>query len=147
MTLETKIQTEAMNFLDHDKKAGYAEFENYVYLTLAYYAVRIPKNRFYLNTESLIKRSADMFIMYNLDNAEELTVSEEMRKKGKNNIVLLKCKKFTTGINEKYLKLLTKKCCKLYAKSEKSAVYFVLNDEIYAACMPVTLKKEEKKTC
>lgn len=142
MTLETKMQTEAMVFLDGDKRAGYAEDEYFVYLILAYYAIRIPKSRFYLNKELLIKRRTDIFQSGKLMGNEKLEISEEMRKISKNNVVLLKCDKFTTGINEKYLKLLVRKDCELYAADEKSAVYFVINNEIYAVCMPVSLKKE-----
>lgn len=143
MTLETKIQTETMNFLDDEKRASCAEYENFVYLTLAYYAIRIPKGRFYLNTDMLRKGSADIFSPEALDKTEKLEISEGMRKIGKATVTLLKCDKFTTGINEKFLKLLTKRGCTLYAKSEKSAIYFVINGEIYAVCMPVNLKKAD----
>lgn len=143
MTLETKMQTEAMVLLDGDKRTGYAEDEYFVYLILAYYAIRIPKSRFYLNKELLIKRRTDIFQSGKLMGNEKLEISEEMRKISKNNVVLLKCDKFTTGINEKYLKLLVRKGCGLYATDEKSAVYFVVNNEIYAVCMPVSLKKEK----
>lgn len=143
MTLETKMQKEAMELLDSDRRVSYIEDEYFVYLTLAYYAIRIPKSRFYLNKELLIKRRTNIFQSCKLIDNEKLEISEEMRKISKNNIVLLKCDKFTTGINEKYLKLLVRKDCWLYAADEKSAVYFVVNNEIYAVCMPVSLKKEK----
>lgn len=142
MTLETKMQTEAMVLMDGDKRAGYAEDEYFIYLILAYYAIRIPRSRFYLNKELLIKRRTDIFQSGKLTDNEKLEISEEMRKINKNNVILLKCDKFTTGINEKYLKLLSRKGCGFYAADEKSAIYFVLNNEIYAVCMPVSLKKE-----
>ncbi len=143
MTLETKMQKEAMELLDSDRRVSYTEDEYFVYLTLAYYAIRIPKSRFYLNKELLIKRRTNIFKSGNLMCNEKLEISEEMRKINKNNVVLLKCDKFITGINEKYLKLLVRKDCWLYAADEKSAVYFVVNNEIYAVCMPVRLKKEK----
>lgn len=143
MTLETKMQKEAMELLDSDRRVSYTEDEYFVYLTLAYYAIRIPKSRFYLNKELLIKRRTNIFKSDNLMCNEKLEISEEMRKINKNNVVLLKCDKFITGINEKYLKLLVRKDCWLYAADEKSAVYFVVNNEIYAVCMPVSLKKEK----
>lgn len=143
MTLETKMQKEAMELLDSDRRVSYTEDEYFVYLTLAYYAIRIPKSRFYLNKELLIKRRTNIFKSGNLMCNEKLEISEEMRKINKNNVVLLKCDKFITGINEKYLKFLVRKDCWLYAADEKSAVYFVVNNEIYAVCMPVILKKEK----
>lgn len=145
MTLETKMQTEAMVLMGGDKRTGYAEDEYFVYLILAYYAIRIPKSRFYLNKELLIKRRTDIFQSGKLMGNEKLEISDEMRKISKNNVVLLKCDKFTTGINEKYLKLLVRKGCMLYAADEKSPVYLVHNHVIYAVILPIYVDKKVDK--
>lgn len=148
MTLETKIQIEALKALEKNKyKPAFAEDENFVYLTVnGYYVYRIPKQYFYLNRDSINHNTSfvSSFSPIMLDKACRLTVTDTMQKLENGKVVtVLKADKFNSYISSDHLKLLTLNGCELYAKSEKSAICFVAGGDIYAICMPVMIRKAD----
>lgn len=148
MILETKMQIEALKTLEKDEhKPAFDEDEKFVYFTTnGYCAYRILKDHFFLNRDFLNHTTnlASMFSPMMLDKAFELAVTNEMWVLQKGKIVrTLRCKTFDSYINYDYLKMISMKGCKMYAKNEKSAILFVNDGEIYAVCMPVNLKKAD----
>lgn len=148
MTLETKMQIEALKALEKDGyKPALDEDEKFVYFTTnGYCAYRISKDHFFLNRDFLNHTTslASSFSSIMLDKAFELAVTNEMWVLQKGKIVrTLRCKTFESYINYDYLKMISMKGCKMYAKNEKSAILFVNDGEIYAVCMPVNLKKAD----
>ena len=145
MTIETKLQIEALKILDRGEKAPcYAKDEECFFLALnGTYIFRICDEPFSLNPEVLneVPSLTSHFKSSNILGTQELTVTNEMRKLDNAVGVLLKCDDFTTCIDEKFLKMFMDRSCKLYAKDEKSVIYFFRNNKIYAAVMPISLKK------
>lgn len=149
MTVETKLQIEALKKLEKDKNAiRYAKNEESLYLTLdGTYAFRFCEEPFYLNL-GVLKEEPSLTSYFNSDSLSatyELTITNEMRKLSNATGVLLKCEKFTTCVNERLLKMFMDSFCKLYAKSEKSIVYFARNNGIYAVVIPINLGKQERE--
>lgn len=145
MTTETKLQIEALKMLEKGEKIpSCAKDDKYFFLTFdGIHALRIYNKSFWLNPESMKEAThlPQHFSVDKLSGTSELTATDEMKKLSKGAVgVLLKGDDFTTCIYEKHLKLFMDKSCKLYAKDEKSAVYFTHNEEIYAVVMPVQLK-------
>lgn len=154
MTLETKMQIDALKILEKGSvgPAAFAEDENFVYLTVnGCCAYRIPKPHFFLNCDFLkpVASLASSFSSLALDHTCELTVTDDMRVlTQKGDIVrTLKGDNFYTYINVDCLKKFSVKGCKLYAKSNKSAIYFVTDSEIYAVVMPTILPNNGAKPC
>lgn len=147
MTIETKLQIEALKAMEKNEKTpGYAEDEDYVYLsTDGYRATCIAKQDFFLDTDKLqlSENLSENFDSVNLADTYKLSVTDEMRKIKSGTITLLKCEEFRTWINTDFLNPYLKIGYKPYAKSEISPIYFVLSSEIYAVVMPIKLEKEK----
>ncbi|MCM1225982.1 MAG: hypothetical protein NC320_00980 [Clostridium sp.] len=147
MTIETKLQIEALKALENEvKKESYAEDEDYVYFTFdGYRATRIAKQDFFLDTDKLTlsESLSENFDSGRLADTYKLSVTDEMRDLKPGTLTILKCEKFRTGINTDFLKMYLKKGGTPYAKSEKSPIYFTWGDKIFAIVMPISLKQEE----
>ncbi len=145
MTIETKLQIEALKMLDKgENKPRYAKNGECFFLSLnGTYAFCICDEPFRLNPEILeeMPSLAQFFSPDKLLGTSELTVTNEMRKLTHAVGVLVKCDDFTTCIDEKLLKMFMDRSCRLYAEDENSTIYFVHNDKIYAAVMPICLEK------
>lgn len=148
MTIETKLQIEALKLLGNFETVHVAPDPNNECFYIAvdkYSAVRVPMYGFHLGGESLspMPRLIAMFDSSKIGESEKLTDTNTLKISQKDTLHILKCEKFTTYINEKYYKKFFKNGCELYAESEKKIICFVLDGEIYAIVMPVTLPKEK----
>lgn len=143
MTLETKIQIEALKLIGTPKAAFIrcAEGDSAVYMTLdGCYAVRIPETQFMLDKNKIRRMDSMKTFFEDVRNKGEVLKYSHSISDGKGTKAVLTCDDFETWINEGFFKKLSVKGCKMYAESEKSKVYFTLNDMIYAICMPLEKK-------
>lgn len=86
---------------------------------------------------------ADMFRPENLSATYKLKISDDMKKTNSVTALALVCDQFTTWVNEKWFKELKDKSALIYAKDEKSPVYLVHNNIIYAVIMPIDLNEKD----
>lgn len=144
MKLEIKMQTEALKALDKGQTVNYAEDEYHVFITLdGSSAVSIMKLDFFLDTKQmdLSKSLIGYFDPSKLADTHLLDISGDMKKVKNRILTALDYKGFRTYIDSEYLKKFCKPDCKLYAKDEKSPIYFVVHGDIYAIAMPVNTKR------
>lgn len=147
MKIETKIQIDALKQLENDKnkKPCYAEGTNGLiyFCPEGVWAMKIYDSDFWIDKSKLktMESLPNNFNACNLSNTSKLEVTNNLIRLEKGTVTILRGDKFQTHINDKYLKLLYRNCCEIYAKNEKSIIYFVLDDEIYACVMPVNMEK------
>lgn len=150
MELGTKVQAEAIKALEKGEKESirYAESQDgkWVYITVnGFYAVRIAGDCFWLDKEKIrsMPTLSKNFLYEKVSNAQELKTLGEMKRLDRSRTVdIFQGSSFDVCVDSKHLKLLSKDGCKLYAKDEKSPIYFVLKGEIYAVVMPVSKKNK-----
>lgn len=146
MKREIKFQIKALKKLGKGLKVYYDKSGSLTYLAPdECRAVLIYKRDFFLDTDQLYPNNtlADMFSPKNLETAYELKVSDDMKKTNSVTALALVCDKFTTWVNQKWFKELKDKSALIYAKDEKSSVYLVRNNIIYAVIMPINLNEKD----
>lgn len=142
MNIETKIQIEALKELEktYRRPPSFCEDEKgWIYFTInGFSAVRIDSKEFWLDKNKLcnVEPLSNIF-SEDMSSKKKLVLTNVFYQHEKTNYNMLKCDEFKTYINNKIFKLLYKDGCEMYAKDNKSKVYFVVNNEIYACIMPL----------
>lgn len=141
MTLETKIQIEALKLIGTPKAAclRYAEGDEAVYMTVdGYSAVRIPEKMFMLDRNKIKRMNSLRTFFEGVGGKGKVLKFKHSINDGKGTKAVLTCDSFETWIDADFYKKLSIKGCKIYAENEKTAVQFALDDRIYAVCLPLT---------
>jgi len=141
MKIELQIQIDALKmlFTQKDDNPAYDDSnEGCVYLTTSgFWAVRIPEEDFWLDKSKLQPASLTRFLKESISYAKEVHLKRfDTDKNLKPTLAVLSNDTCETTINAKTLKLLSKDGCKLYTKGSNAVIYFMLDDEVYAFCMP-----------
>lgn len=148
MKLETKVQLEALKLLEKGIEPKYAESSDgkKIYITLnGFWAICIDKDKLWLDKEKIkpMPSISDFFDDTKILDASELKISNTLHRLPNDEIGdILSGNGFDICIKSKYSKLLHKNDCEMYAKDKNSAVYFVLDGEIYAIVMPINMHEE-----
>lgn len=148
MTLETKIQFEALRRLDRNLPVSYAKSDGFTYLTTdGYSTVKIPDDSFFLDTSKIKENRAISDIFNDSGNLYRISGTKDLRIYSKGVAKLFVSDEEDVWADEKLFKKLTVSNAELFTDSKTKYIYFVKDKAVYAILLSIRFCKSEDNEC